>query len=71
MGTKDYHTKDWVEMATSKQVSNGSNPQSDWNQGYGFQFWRCKFDYRGDGAFGQFCVVMPKLNLWLQLPAEK
>src|SRR5205085_4303071 len=53
--------KDWVEMATAKQVSNGSNPKSDWDQGYGFQFWRCQNGaYRGDGAFGQYCVVMPK-----------
>ena len=29
---------EWVKMATSKQVSNGTNPNSDWNQGYGFQF---------------------------------
>ena len=51
---------DWVELATSRQVSNGSNPKSDWNQGYGFQFWRCRHNaYRGDGAFGQYCVVMP------------
>lgn len=53
--------KDWVEMATSKQVSNGSNPKSDWDQGYGFQFWRCRHGaYRGDGAFGQYCVVLPE-----------
>src|ERR1043166_2013844 len=45
----------WVAMATSKQTSNGSNPKSDWNQGYGFQFWRCRHNaYRGDGAFGQY-----------------
>jgi CubicO group peptidase (beta-lactamase class C family) len=51
---------EWVEMATSKQTSNGSNPKSDWNQGYGFQFWRCRHNaYRGDGAFGQYCLVMP------------
>jgi CubicO group peptidase (beta-lactamase class C family) len=51
---------DWVAMATAKQTSNGSNPKSDWNQGYGFQFWRCQHNaYRGDGAFGQYCVVMP------------
>jgi CubicO group peptidase (beta-lactamase class C family) len=50
----------WVGMATSKQVSNGSNPKNDWNQGYGFQFWRCRNNaYRGDGAFGQYCVVLP------------
>jgi len=51
---------DWVAMATAKQTANGSNPQSDWNQGYGFQFWRCRHNaFRGDGAFGQYCLVMP------------
>lgn len=52
--------EEWVTMATSRQTSNGSNPDSDWNQGYGFQFWRCRHHaFRGDGAFGQYCVVMP------------
>jgi CubicO group peptidase (beta-lactamase class C family) len=50
----------WVAEATSAQVSNGDDPESDWAQGYGFQFWRCRHGaYRGDGAFGQFCVVLP------------
>lgn len=52
--------QDWVEQATRKQVENGSDETSDWAQGYGFQFWRCRHNsYRGDGAFGQFCIVMP------------
>jgi CubicO group peptidase (beta-lactamase class C family) len=51
----------WVEEATSFQTSNGSNPESDWEQGYGYQFWRCRHNlYRGDGAFGQYCIVFPK-----------
>lgn len=51
----------WVEMATSKQVANGSDPENDWHQGYGFQFWRCRHGaYRGDGKDGQFCIVFPK-----------
>lgn len=51
----------WVEAATSFQTANGSNPKSDWDQGYGYQFWRCRNGcYRGDGAFGQYCVVMPQ-----------
>jgi len=55
---------EWVAMATAKQTSNGSNPKSDWNQGYGFQFWRCRHNaFRGDGAFGQFCVVMPEQDV--------
>lgn len=51
----------WVEEATTHQVPTGSEPNSDWAQGYGYQFWRCHYGaYRGDGAFGQFCVVMPE-----------
>jgi CubicO group peptidase (beta-lactamase class C family) len=51
----------WVEEATARQTSNGSNPTRDWDQGYGYQFWRCRHGaYRGDGAFGQFCVVLPE-----------
>jgi hypothetical protein len=51
----------WVKTATAKQVSNGNDPNSDWAQGYGYQFWRCRHNiYRGDGAFGQFCIVMPE-----------
>ncbi len=51
----------WVEAATTRQTSNGSNPKSDWDQGYGYQFWRCRNGaYRGDGAFGQYCIVLPE-----------
>jgi CubicO group peptidase (beta-lactamase class C family) len=51
----------WVAEATSAHSDN-SNTQTnpDWTAGYGYQFWRCRHNcYRGDGAFGQFCVVMP------------
>ena len=51
----------WVDAASARQTSNGSNPKSDWDQGYGYQFWRCRNGaYRGDGAFGQYCIVMPE-----------
>lgn len=51
----------WVTDATRKHISNGDDASSDWAQGYGFQFWRSKSGaYRGDGAFGQFCVVIPE-----------
>ena len=53
----------WVDAATRKQVRNDGNDLNknpDWNQGYGYQFWRCRHNsYRGDGAFGQYCIVMP------------
>ncbi len=58
----------WVEAATALQTSNGSNPDSDWEQGYGYQFWRSRHGaYRGDGAFGQYCVVMPEQDAVLAI----
>ncbi len=61
----------WVEMATSKQVENGNSPNSDWNQGYGFQFWRCRHHaYRGDGKDGQFCVVLPEHDAVVVLTSD-
>jgi CubicO group peptidase (beta-lactamase class C family) len=54
---------EWVEEATSLKIANGSNPESDWNQGYCYQFWRCRHGFfRGDGAHGQFCIVMPQFD---------
>lgn len=56
----------WVQEATSKQIENG-NPatKSDWGQGYGYQFWRCQPSgaYRGDGAFGQYCIVLTEQEM--------
>jgi CubicO group peptidase (beta-lactamase class C family) len=50
---------EWVKAASSRQTSNGSSPTSDWEQGYGYQFWMTRHGlYRGDGAFGQFCIIM-------------
>ncbi len=61
----------WVEQATSKQVSNGSDPTKDWDQGYGFQFWLCRHGaFRGDGANGQFCVVLPEEDAVIAITAE-
>ena len=51
----------WVEKATAWHIDNsGGTPQPDneWAQGYGFQFWRCiDGRYRGDGMYGQICMV--------------
>lgn len=59
----------WIAAATSRQVPNGDPAlPSDWSQGYGYQFWRCQHGaYRGDGAFGQYCVVMPEQDAVLAI----
>jgi CubicO group peptidase (beta-lactamase class C family) len=62
---------DWIELATSKQVSNGSDPNRDWDQGYGFQFWRCRHGaYRGDGKDGQYCIVLPQQDAVIAITAN-
>lgn len=44
---------------------------SDWYQGYGYQFWRCRHQaFRGDGAFGQFCIVIPDQDAVIAITAE-
>src|SRR5262245_41303260 len=60
----------WVAAATARQTSNGSSPASDWDQGYGYQFWRCRHGaYRGDGAFGQYCIVLPDQDAVIAITA--
>jgi CubicO group peptidase (beta-lactamase class C family) len=64
----------WVEQATCKQVPNDQESHSkigsDWKEGYGFQFWRCRHNaYRADGAGGQFIVVMPEQDAVVAITA--
>ncbi len=61
----------WVTAATARQTSNGSNPKSDWDQGYGYQFWRSRHGaYRGDGKDGQFCLVLPEQDAVIAITAD-
>jgi len=60
----------WVAQASSVQVDNPREPNPDWRQGYGFQFWRCRHNgFRGDGAYGQFCVVLPDKDAVIAITA--
>jgi CubicO group peptidase (beta-lactamase class C family) len=68
----------WVEEATSFKIQQPlpdkpgrPNDQNDWLQGYCYQFWRCRHNaFRGDGAFGQFMVVMPEQDAVVAITAE-
>ncbi len=62
-------SKDWVQEATGSQISN-VGIEVDWSQGYGYQFWRSRHNaYRGDGVFGQWCIVMPEQDAVLAITA--
>jgi CubicO group peptidase (beta-lactamase class C family)/predicted glycoside hydrolase/deacetylase ChbG (UPF0249 family) len=67
----------WVEEATTAHIQQAldrpqeERAQSDWTQGYGYQFWRCRHGaYRGDGAFGQYIVVFPAQDAVLAITSE-
>ncbi len=65
----------WVEQATRKQVPNDKAGHAkigvDWQQGYGFQFWRCTHQaFRGDGRAGQLCLVVPEQELVVAITAD-
>jgi CubicO group peptidase (beta-lactamase class C family) len=64
----------WVEEATRKHVDNSQAPSArtaDWQQGYGFQFWRCQHNaYRGDGRDGQICLVIPEHDVVIAITAK-
>jgi CubicO group peptidase (beta-lactamase class C family) len=58
----------WVNEATAVHSDNASQSNPDWQQGYGYQFWRSRHGaYRGDGAFGQYCLVMPEQDAVLAI----
>ena len=65
-------SSDWVSLATTRQTWSGwqnvgvkaRGEGTDWEQGYGFQFWRCRHGaYRADGAGGQYTVVIPEKDM--------
>ncbi|MFI0723485.1 serine hydrolase domain-containing protein [Streptomyces sp. NPDC021224] len=65
----------WVAEATRAHVPNGDGTAegaatSDWQQGYGFQFWMSRHGYRGDGAYGQYCVVLPEHDAVLAVTSQ-
>ena len=68
----------WVALATTRHTWSGwgnigvkaLGEGSDWEQGYGFQFWRCHHGaYRADGAAGQFTVILPERDMVVSINA--
>ena len=47
------------------------NEENDWLQGYCYQFWRSTHHaFRGDGAFGQFTLVLPEEDAVIAITSE-
>ncbi len=60
----------WVDEAARAQVSTAAEGNPDWQQGYGFQFWMARHGYRGDGAYGQYCIVLPEHDTVLAITSQ-
>lgn len=57
-------SEEWIAEASSFHSDNSMNGTPDWKCGYGYQIWLNVEDgYRGDGAFGQLMVILPKLDI--------
>lgn len=74
---KQILSQKWIEEATSKQIeqdptaSQAKKDSSDWLQGYGYQFWRCRNGaYRADGAYGQYILVLPEKDAVVIITSE-
>ncbi|MBP3917626.1 MAG: serine hydrolase [Clostridia bacterium] len=64
-------SEEWVNAASSPISDNSCNGTPDWCAGYGYQFWvNAREGFRGDGAWGQLCVVLPKHNMVFALQTE-
>src|SRR5205085_9104898 len=57
----------WVAQASSPQIANPARIEPDWHCGYGFQLWMARHGYRGDGAFGQYMIVLPEHDVVVAL----
>lgn len=50
----------WVTEASSRLADTPREPEVDWQRGYGLTMWQSRHGYRGDGAYGQFMLVLPE-----------
>ncbi|WP_027341595.1 serine hydrolase domain-containing protein [Hamadaea tsunoensis] len=66
-GDRQLIPREWVEVATRRHVDtaqvDGWSANPDILCGYGYQFWMTRHGYRGAGAFGQQCLVIPEHDL--------
>ncbi|MFD7710234.1 serine hydrolase domain-containing protein [Streptomyces sp. NPDC059786] len=62
---------EWVAEATRPHIATSDGPVAAWGpdarRGYGFQFWMSRHGYRGDGAYGQLCLVLPEQDAVIAL----
>lgn len=63
---------EWVTTATASTglPNREADPNPDWREGYGCSFWMARHGYRGDGAYGQYAIVLPEQDLAIAITSE-
>lgn len=56
-------------VTTDHPEPDGTPRNPDWSCGYGYQLWMARHGYRGDGAFGQFMLVLDEADAVLAIHA--
>ncbi|GAA2752144.1 serine hydrolase domain-containing protein [Amnibacterium kyonggiense] len=57
----------WAAEVRTKRVDTDREANPDWAQGYGYQVWMARHGYRGDGAYGQYCLILPEQDAVIAL----
>lgn len=67
----------WVEEASTMKILQQPDmkpedrAKTDWAQGYCYQMWRSRHNsFRGDGAYGQYMLVLPELDAVIAITEE-
>ena len=65
-------TEEWVTEASYPHISTNVQGCAGWGRHYGYQIWEnSPGSYRADGAFGQYCMVFPKMDMVITTTAEE
>ena len=61
---------DYLAEAVLPHADNSMNEHPDWKCGYGYQFWRSRHGFRGDGACGQYALMLPEQEMAVAVNAS-
>jgi predicted glycoside hydrolase/deacetylase ChbG (UPF0249 family) len=60
-----------MKIMQDPDAPQAKKDSSDWLQGYAYQMWRSRNNsYRGDGAFGQYMLVLPEHDAVIAITSE-
>ncbi len=62
----------WVAEASAAFGPLNEDPGAgaDWRRGYGYSFWMQQVGFRGDGAYGQYLIVLPDHDVAIAITSE-